>query len=353
MVKLSCNSIDALTTIITGNDLSDGEAIAPYRTGSDLMTFFKRLDFEEGAYDQGFPSRHTYVKEKLEESNGKIKIREILQQAVDPRHFIGTGFDIDVVVKYLNKFLKYDGFVLVDIALGYEIRFLGQEGEILASKDIKNLIFASTGPKPEIVLKDALNNQISIERNQEYCLVYDKQIPSKGLWWLELLDWWGTISPNGDEKSLRHRLSASLASPPEQFVFNTYYDTVSSILKNDFPVLIPQVYLHYDPKTIRELAGQKRLLRQRMDFLLLLPFNSRIVIEVDGKQHYSTKDGFANPKKYAEMVSEDRNLRLLGYEVYRFGGHELRDNKGAKMVKDFFQRLLKKHKINWEATNLR
>ena len=59
-----------------------------------------------------------------------------------------------------------------------------------------------------------------------------------------------------------------------------------------------------------------------MDFLLLLPHGVRIVLEVDGKQHYAEGDT-ASPKLYSEMVSEDRRLRLRGYEVYRFGGYEL------------------------------
>jgi hypothetical protein len=37
----------------------------------------------------------------------------------------------------------------------------------------KNLIFAANGPKPGLVLRDALNNDIEIVRNGEYCLVYD------------------------------------------------------------------------------------------------------------------------------------------------------------------------------------
>jgi very-short-patch-repair endonuclease len=59
-----------------------------------------------------------------------------------------------------------------------------------------------------------------------------------------------------------------------------------------------------------------------MDFLLLLPGRQRVVIEVDGKQHYAEGDA-ASPRLYGEMVAEDRRLRLRGYEVYRFGGYEL------------------------------
>lgn len=57
----------------------------------------------------------------------------------------------------------------------------------------------------------------------------------------------------------------------------------------------------------------------------------RIVIEIDGRHHYAVQDGqtpdryIASAQRYAEMVAEDRRLRLMGYEVYRFGGHEFVD----------------------------
>lgn len=80
-------------------------------------------------------------------------------------------------------------------------------------------------------------------------------------------------------------------------------------------------------------------MRERMDFLLLLPHGVRIVLEVDGKQHYAEGD-IASPKLYSEMVSEDRRLRLHGYEVYRFGGYELSRSSATDMLREFFDELL-------------
>jgi hypothetical protein len=54
----------------------------------------------------------------------------------------------------------------------------------------KNLIFAANGPKPELVLRDAVSNDIEIVRNGEYCLVFDRPIPADGLSFLRLIDWW-------------------------------------------------------------------------------------------------------------------------------------------------------------------
>lgn len=78
-----------------------------------------------------------------------------------------------------------------------------------------------------------------------------------------------------------------------------------------------------------------------MDFLLLLDRRRRVVLEVDGVQHYADRQGRASPPRYAEMVSADRGLRLAGYEVYRFGGHEIADRHQAADVLDkFFDDLL-------------
>jgi len=115
--------------------------------------------------------------------------------------------------------------------------------------------------------------------------------------------------------------------------------TVESI-----PALIPQVYLHYDPYTIKQLSNGKRLPRQRMDFLMLLPNNKRIVLEVDGKQHYS-KENQASPELYAEMVAEDRRLKLAGYEIYRFGGYELHGTNGQNILLKFFRALFHLHTV--------
>lgn len=80
-----------------------------------------------------------------------------------------------------------------------------------------------------------------------------------------------------------------------------------------------------------------------MDFLLLLPRRARVVLEIDGIQHYAD-DGAPSPRRYAEMVSEDRALRLARYEVYRFG-QELVGGRAAAagMLNSFFDRLLALH----------
>jgi len=107
--------------------------------------------------------------------------------------------------------------------------------------------------------------------------------------------------------------------------------------------LRPQVYLHFDPLTRKQRGGRHSVLaRERMDFLLLLPNAVRIVLEVDGKQHYADGEE-ASPRLYSEMTAEDRRLRLRGYEVYRFDGFELSQPQAAATLRAFFDDLFKKH----------
>ena len=79
-------------------------------------------------------------------------------------------------------------------------------------------------------------------------------------------------------------------------------------------------------------------MRQRMDFLLLSSDRRRVVIEVDGEQRYASGEK-ASPDLYAQMVAEDRRLRLAGYEVCRFGGAELFSEASKAMVEEFFDQL--------------
>ena len=165
----------------------------------------------------------------------------------------------------------------------------------------KNLIFAANGPKPELVLRDALNNDIEIVRNGEYCLVYDQPIPADGLTYSNLIQWWrqrqgitDNVSPRDVGLDLHDRLRTSLG---DNSVELRVFDAYAARYKDhgfDIPALIPQVYLHFDPAThlSRRSAGQRGspLARQRMDFLILFSNRHRVVLEVDGKQHYANGD---------------------------------------------------------------
>jgi hypothetical protein len=220
----------------------------------------------------------------------------------------------------------------------------------------RNLIFAADGPKPELVLADAVSNTIEITRNAQFCLVYDRPLGESGLSWADLVAWWtDTHASSGTSeqeagKQLYRRLVRSLdagrdssSEPgPERQMFRAYAELLA---EHGFglPALIPQVYVHYDPYTRGRRPTVGPLPRQRMDYLMLLRGRRRLVIEIDGMHHYADGER-ASSRLYAEMMREDRALRLDGYEVFRFGGYDFCDAEQAKlMMRDFFERVLSVH----------
>jgi hypothetical protein len=137
---------------------------------------------------------------------------------------------------------------------------------------LKNIIFASSRFKPVIVLKDAINNVIEVTRDAEFCLVYDCLLQAAGLTWGELVDWWRATAGLRDETdldvahALYERLLASMNdNEAERLVFRTYCERYGDE-PTALPALLPQVYLHYDPLTLRQRGCRPSvLMRERMD----------------------------------------------------------------------------------------
>jgi very-short-patch-repair endonuclease len=218
----------------------------------------------------------------------------------------------------------------------------------------KNLIFASP-EKPDLRFRDAVDNDIEIVTNADKVLVYDRPIGSNGLLWSDLQCWWGDINGIINAKqakdSLYRRLKNSLPqeeSPPQLLLFYSFFEGFRGAIPQ-LPALLPEVWLHWDPKTV-QARGKDALLRFRMDFLLLLPHGVRVVIEVDGKHHYAGLNGMADVQRYAQTMAADRELKLAGYEVFRFGAAELQTSTAAANVKTFFLALFKRYGIQTDLT---
>ncbi|MFF3089987.1 hypothetical protein ACFVRB_33865 [Streptomyces nojiriensis] len=242
-----------------------------------------------------------------------------------------------------------------------ELRETGTEGgyprfsmvstRLAQNRKPKNIIFASL-TKPDIRFQSAMDNDIEILGDPDNTLVYDRPTPDNGLRWRDLQTWWQDthqIPTEADAKtSLYRRLRSSLPdnSPGQQNLFDLYHQILGSKVY-DLPALLPEVWLHWDHQTVRE-RGPQALLRSRMDFLLLLPHEQRIVLEVDGSQHY-TRDRGQRPDtaKYAETMAGDRDLKLRGYEVFRFGHDELREASDAQaLLEQFLPTLFQRFKVS-------
>lgn len=111
--------------------------------------------------------------------------------------------------------------------------------------------------------------------------MFDRPLGSEGLTWQALVDWWRARQGSSDEReaarNLYERLQRSLGgNDPEKLVLRTYAERYRPDGGFQLPALVPQVYLHYDPYTKAELGPEGQVLgRQRMDFLLLFPDQSR------------------------------------------------------------------------------
>lgn len=75
--------------------------------------------------------------------------------------------------------------------------------------------------------------------------------------------------------------------------------------------------------------------------MIIFPHNVRIIFEIDGRQHYSSKNSsdewIANPKLYVEHTEHDRQLQLKGYRVLRYGIELFNRKEEVKrtLIKDF------------------
>lgn len=268
----------------------------------------------------------------------------------------------DQTINLQTQCVKAINYYLSDC--GYELREANRFGDKIeynlvetagVSGSIQGIVFAATG-KPDLLLTDVLNQSVSIPQNEDKYLLYEEAIGIKAFTWKELVDWfemWHLPDETCMErlwKSVRH-----CGSPIEELFFSAYLE-LAELYSDKIPALLPQVYLYYDSKTQKDRTI-KVFDHQCMDFLMLFSESSRVVIELDGVQHYAEDEeisipgrGFpihaASTSRYASMVSAQRDMTLAGYEVYRFGGKELHEETSGKhLVKQFLRDLCHAHGI--------
>jgi len=265
---------------------------------------------------------------------------DVLLDETVQRHLAGT----------INEHLRSAAIELRETGNdgGYP-RFTLVPTQLARTRRPKNVIFASP-TKPDIRFRSAVDNDIELVSGD--ALVYDRIVTDDGIRWRDLQSWWQETQQIPDDTEAKNTLYAQLRSslpansPGQRNLFDCYHRVLKSAVY-DMPALLPEVWLHWDPKTVKE-RGTEALLRFRMDFLLLLPLGQRIVLEVDGSQHY-TRDHGRTPDtaKYAEMMAGDRDLKLRGYEVYRFGHDELRDEASAHtLLGRFLPELFRRYGVN-------
>ncbi len=92
-------------------------------------------------------------------------------------------------------------------------------------------------------------------------------------------------------------------SPSQRRLFRSYFQAFKSEIPQ-LPALLPEVWLHWDPKTVQERG--------------------------------------------VDALTADRDLKLAGYEAFRFGTDELQSDK-LPQVNEFFDRLFDRFKVRSPA----
>ena len=106
-MNLSRQTINALVLVLTGDN-----GISPYYSGQNLVDFFNSIGMAE-IYYKGFPSRKNYALEKFNEINNSPKVEKAINEIVDKRRFINTDYKVEKVIDYINEFLKFDGYRII------------------------------------------------------------------------------------------------------------------------------------------------------------------------------------------------------------------------------------------------
>lgn len=117
-MKISETTIEALSRTVTGDN---GKSF--YRTGPELVEFFNELGFDD-QYHKGFPTRAYYAEGKIRTLNGTEHLAKLFGLLLDPRLYIESEYQREEIVKYLNQYLKFDGYKLEEYSGYYKVRDL-------------------------------------------------------------------------------------------------------------------------------------------------------------------------------------------------------------------------------------
>ncbi|RPH95476.1 hypothetical protein EHM69_04200 [candidate division KSB1 bacterium] len=104
VLQLNATAIEFLTGMITGDN-----GYGWRRSGPDLVALFNNFGFAD-SYGQGFPSRNSFCRERLNECNGTNKLSQVICEILNPIHFIGREEFHKSAIDKLNKYLEFDDY---------------------------------------------------------------------------------------------------------------------------------------------------------------------------------------------------------------------------------------------------
>lgn len=334
------------------------EFIAKLITGDNNLKFclcengkaVKNLFLHCGVEDEFNGTKWRWAKDMLLKYNSINFIGKVLEMLLNPQEYIDRNINRSEIIEKLNQYLDLDGFKIEFTDKTFSINTVSEPN----GEKVINIIFGSTKVKPDIIIEDAISNKIKVKSNKGDYIIYTNDKNISGLRWSDLILWWKkeyNVNEEYAKEQLLSKLTNCCEDGPEKKYFEIYVENFLEKHKEDSIALLPQVWYHYDPKTKSQRDNKDTLYVQRLDFMMLLPNNIRIVIEIDGIQHYSKKDDngiyVANPELYSKLTEHDRLLQLQGYRVLRYGGYEFKNEREIedKIINDI-NRLFKLYEVN-------
>lgn len=318
-----------------------------YHNGNENIDFvFTRLHFEINEWIKEYSNRFARGNRYIcsADRTSLNNLHTILCGLIT--FFQKIGFELNIASEYKNLifegkneilnsegYVVDDDFILPNLVIDEPIFTLIGRNNF---ENIRFLIFGAAKSKPDIILNDVLDGNLKVLNNKDV-LVYDDDI-KESLTYADFKIWWN-----------KNKRKYSWYNPTQQM--NEMELRVQDYYKKNFnddtfPVLIPQVYLHYDPKdkeTRKKYKYNNNLIFQRMDFLIIYK-NRRVIIEIDGKTHTPEN----SLEQYSKQLEYDRTMKFLGYDIFRLGGYELTHNF-EETIKMFFDNLMQYLKISKET----
>ena len=121
--KFSPQYIGALAECITGGSgYSSTISIGQYRTGYQIIQFFRSLGYDINSLEGSrVPFTQDLLNQINHEEDGFEQITHITERLLDPRDYVGSEDKLENVANHLNEYLKYDGFELTRIGTTYRL----------------------------------------------------------------------------------------------------------------------------------------------------------------------------------------------------------------------------------------
>ncbi|PGU00117.1 DUF559 domain-containing protein [Bacillus cereus] len=284
-------------------------------------------------------------------NNGEIEddiiLRNIRHETLTTAdlNFIKTGPLLKMIMGRYNprKFNKYMKIATAFCFTQENQKELDKIIDSIEAKKLEYIVFCTskqcqTNKEINLLIKDFATGDFTIHAaKDDGYLVFNDRIPAEGLTWKRLYTWWENQNPISNKPEVLRERMKEVCYWSENKFLKLYLELYG---EDCYPAILPQITIAYSPILSKSDLRNFKIVpnhRYTMDFMVIPNNITKMIIEIDGKEHYSkleNKQYIADPSLYAAQVKEDRELKLKGYSVFRFGGFEVMDGKEEELKKE-------------------